>query len=86
MNDDNNQFITCNTCKKSVKPNLTEEHTIIIQYSLNVIDHKKQPTFKNNVVEDIKLGDNKIRHLCRQFPLNEENDIVWGFRVFEHTK
>ncbi|KAL5235567.1 hypothetical protein ACI65C_002977 [Semiaphis heraclei] len=51
--------------------------------SLSVLDPKKWPTSDNDEVENITFGDDEIRHLCRHFQLNKENDIVRGFQIFK---
>ena len=51
--------------------------------SLSVLDPKKWPISDNDEVENITFGDDKIRHLCRHFQLNKENDIVRGFQIFK---
>lgn len=38
---------------------------------------------ENGEVEDIQFGDDKVRHLCRQFQLKNENDIIRAYRTYK---
>lgn len=81
-----NRMITTNS--SHVSQHEKDQHDNIYNYtnlinSLSVLDPKKWPTSDNDEVENITFGDDKIRHLCRHFKLNKENDIVRGFQIFK---
>lgn len=65
--------------------NINRRIYIIIQHysSLNILYPKKWPIYENGEVEDIQFEDDKVRHLCRQFQLKNENDIIRAFRTYK---
>lgn len=53
--------------------------------NLAILDPKTWPKNDNDEVVDIRYGEESIRSLCDAFQLNDEVDIIRGFRHFKMT-
>lgn len=82
-----NRMITTNSSHISSQNSKYQQENIYnyteLLNSLNVQDPKKWPTSENGKVEDIQFGEDKVRHLCHQFRLKNENDIIRAFRTYK---